>query len=283
MSRVTGCLWLGIALILALVAGGAAFVTVQRGAAGPAGAQAPGAMTSVVVAVHPVAVGTLLTETDLSVQTIPSSVVPMGALGGVAEAKGRLTTVPLNTGEMVLSHHLTKPDITATNAAFTLPGGKIAVTLKASDLLSDAALAQSGDHVDILYSLKIANDDISTAPGAAASSSGNGATSTTSSRQYTFGSLQNVEVVSVIASVVKDSSSQATGTNGGSTNTPAAAGVPRSYVLALPPQDALVLKYLKDAGAVMDLGLRNKTDDTDHTAKPVDMKYIVDKFQLPVR
>ena len=267
MSRVSGCLWLGVALILALVAGGAAFVTLQKATATQASGAAPVQTAPVVVAVHPVPLGTLLTDGDLTVQQMPAGALPQGALSNVADASGQVSTVALNTGEMVLSHHLTKPDLTAANAAFTLPEGKIAVTLAAEDLMSGMEMVQTGDHVDIMYSLKIKRVD----------PTGNGKDD---EQQYTFGVLQNAVVVSVIRSALKEDSAQSADPSKKSI-TPA--GAPRAYVLALQPQDALVLKYLKDAAAVMDLGLRNTVDETDHTAKPVDVSYIVDKYQLPVR
>ena len=56
-----------------------------------------------------------------------------------------------------------------------------------------------------------------------------------------------------------------------------------AYILALDSQDALALKYLKDAGAVMDLAIRNVADETEHETRPVDLPYLIDKYQLPVR
>ncbi len=272
MSRVSGCLWLSVALVLALVAGGAAFITLQKATANQANGQAPVATNPVVVAVHPMPVGSLLSDADLTLAQLPASSTPMGALTTVAEAAGQVTTVPLNTGEMVLSHHLTHPDIAADNAAFTLPEGKIAVSLNADDLLSGLELIQAGDKVDIMYSLKINRTVMGN------NNNSGGAGQQQDEQQYTFGTLQGATVVSVIRSALKEQT--ATDKNGG---TVAAAGAPRAYILALPPQDALTLKFLKDAGALMDLGLRNLTDETDHTAKPVDIRYIVDKYQLPVR
>jgi Flp pilus assembly protein CpaB len=269
MSRVSGCLWLSVALVLALVAGGAAFITLQKATANQANGAAPVATNPVVVAVHPMAVGSLLSDGDLTLAQLPANSTPMGALATIAEATGQVTTVPLNTGEMVLSHHLTHPDVAADNAAFTLPEGKIAVSLSADDLLSGMALIQAGDKVDIMYSLKVKK---------IASANGGGGSQQDDEQQYTFGTLQGATVVSLIRSALREQTT--TDTSGKAI---ASSGAPQAYILALPPQDALALKYLKDAGAVMDLGLRNITDETDHTAKPVDVRYIVDKYQLPVR
>jgi pilus assembly protein CpaB len=265
MSRVSGCLWLGVALILALVAGGVAFVTLQKATVTRAQGDAPVAMTSVVVAAHPLPVGTLLSEKDLTLQTLPTGSLPAGVIAGVADAAGQLTTSSMEAGEMVLAHHLTHPDITGDNLAFTLPEGLVAVSLSADDLLSSLSLVQVGDRVDILYSLRLSGEG--------------GPDNATNTGQYSFGSLQNVTVVSVARTSAKESADASTGS--GSKLVPT--GAAKAYILGLSPQDALVLKYLKDAGAVMDLALRNVADESEHTAQPINEQYLIDRFQLMTR
>ena len=273
MSRVSGCLWLGVALILAVIAGGAAFVTLQKAAVAKPAEGAPTATTSIVVAAHPMPVGALLGEADLTLQDFPSGVVPAGALSAIGDVQGQLTTVQLDAGEMILAHHLTRPDIAGDNLAFTLPEGLVGVTLPAEDLLSQVSVIKAGDRVDILYSLEIA--PVSTAAG----------TADTTKKQYTFGTLQGVTVVSVVASgtQVKPAESGSLLAGGSSPQVKVPVAAPQAYILALEPQNALVLKYLKDAGAIMDLALRNVADETDHTTQPVDLQYLIDKFQLQQR
>jgi len=274
MSRASGCLWMAVGLILALLAGGVAYVTLQRATAAPKAGVA--AITSpVVVAARPLPAGARLTDADLTIQNLPTDTVPQGALSTVAEASGQVTMIALNIGEMVLAHHLTRPDITGENLAFTLPEGKVAVTLSPDDLLSRVQVIQPGDRVDILYSLEIPSfakplgqvDARSAAP-------------EKEKRQYTFGSLQNVVVVSVARGAVGEKASAGI-TSAGKGG--AELGAVTAYILALDPQDALVLKYLKDANAIMDLALRNIADETEHPMQPVDLLYLIDKYELPVR
>ena len=266
MSRVSGCLWLAVWLILALVAGGVAYVTLQRAtvARAPAG---PAAVTSVVVAARPVQAGALLAEADLTTQKLPADALPAGVVTNAADAAGQVTMIPLNVGEMVLTHHLTKPDFTGDNLGFTLPEGQVAFLLSADDLLSRSIAVQPGARVNILYSLEVELRDV--AKGAAALGG--------EKRQYTFGALQGVEVVTVIRKGVTDKA-----------QTPASGAVSSlagasAYVFALDPQDALVLKFLRDAGAIMDLALRNVADQTEHDVQPVDLPFLFDKYQLPLR
>jgi hypothetical protein len=62
-----------------------------------------------------------------------------------------------------------------------------------------------------------------------------------------------------------------------------ALAAPYAYILALDAQDALVLKYLRDAGAILDLAVRSIADDTEHPVQPVDLQYLIDKYQLPAQ
>jgi Flp pilus assembly protein CpaB len=136
-------------------------------------------------------------------------------------------------------------------------------------------MIQPGDRVDVLYSLEI--ESFAKPLGQAdAKSTG----SEKDRRQFTFGTLQNVTVVSVVRTGATEKA-QAGGLVGGQ-GTPVLGGA-LAYILALEPQDALVLKYLKDADAVMDLALRNIADETEHPTRPVDLLYLIDKYELPVR
>ncbi|MGC9356366.1 MAG: Flp pilus assembly protein CpaB [Anaerolineae bacterium] len=67
--------------------------------------------------------------------------------------------------------------------------------------------------------------------------------------------------------------------------TPIATPVTRSEIepvtLLVTPQDALVLKYLQDMGADLDLVLRAAGDTTTVLTEPIMLRYILDRYQLP--
>ena len=271
MNRASGCLWLAVALILALLAGGVVFVTLQRASATKT-TTGPEVTSYVVVAARPVAAGTVLTDADLTTQALPANALPGGSIVNTSDAIGQVTTTQLEIGEMVLTHHLSKPDIVVGSIGVTVPEGQVAVLLSGDDLVSRAQLAQPGSHVDLYYSLMI---DVYTTDQA-----GDGTRKDT--QQYTFGTLDDITIVKLIAgSSVADGSSSGGLFSGGSGVS--GLGAQYAYILALEPQDALTLKYLKDAGAVMDLALRNDADLTDHSTQPVDLKYLIDRYALPIR
>jgi pilus assembly protein CpaB len=53
-------------------------------------------------------------------------------------------------------------------------------------------------------------------------------------------------------------------------------------LLALSPQDALVLKHLKDSGAVIDIVLRAPTSNQNFELDPVMPDYLIDRYRLEV-
>jgi len=56
----------------------------------------------------------------------------------------------------------------------------------------------------------------------------------------------------------------------------------RAYLLALPPQDALILKHLKDTGATFDIVLRAPTSTVQFELTPVTDEYIVEYYGLEI-
>ncbi len=57
---------------------------------------------------------------------------------------------------------------------------------------------------------------------------------------------------------------------------------PQAILLALSPQDALVLKHLKDAGGVIDIVLRAPTSELPFVLNPVMAEYLKDRYELVI-
>ena len=69
----------------------------------------------------------------------------------------------------------------------------------------------------------------------------------------------------------------------GSAQPPAAAQTrTRAYLLALSPQDALILKHLKDTSAVFDIVLRAPTSTVKFDLTPVTVDYIIEYYGLEI-
>ncbi|MCK4692508.1 MAG: hypothetical protein KAT23_02700, partial [Anaerolineales bacterium] len=57
---------------------------------------------------------------------------------------------------------------------------------------------------------------------------------------------------------------------------------PQAILIALSPQDALVLKHLKDAGGIIDIVLRAPTSDQLFELNPVMSEYLKDRYELVI-
>jgi hypothetical protein len=86
-------------------------------------------------------------------------------------------------------------------------------------------------------------------------------------------------VVDVIEEQTRTQAPLATGENAAQAqNTPKTQI--RAYLLALPAQDALVLKHLKDTGANFDFVLRAPTSNQLLELNNVTEQYLIDRYQL---
>jgi len=56
----------------------------------------------------------------------------------------------------------------------------------------------------------------------------------------------------------------------------------RAYLMAVSPQDALVLKHLRDAGGIFDIVLRSPTSTELFELSPVLSDYLNDRYQLEI-
>ena len=137
---------LAFALAAGLAAALLAFLLV-RGRL-PAKASTP-VSVSVVVAARDIPARTRLTAKWLGVRSIAPSQMPDGAVGSVAELKGKVTTEGITQGAAV-----TLASVTASSAAlgmaFALPPSQRAMTVTLDPADSPSLFARPGDHVDLL-------------------------------------------------------------------------------------------------------------------------------------
>ena len=268
MGRLRGCLWLTAGLVVALLAGVVAFVTLTRATASrqaPEGTQGTtGPTVSVVVAARAVAVRAALGADDLATKELPVEAAPEGAVADLEDALGKITLVDLYPGEVLLAQRLIDPnEITGDGRyALVIAEDQVLMAFPAEDLMSTARVLKPGDRVDLLFSL-----DLPTGRAALAASGPAGqAVDQESEEQFTFSLLQNVAIAAVVT---------APGQN-------AAEGAPQALLLTISPQDALVLKYVQDAGGVVDIVLRAPGVERPFEVDPVDVDYVLNRFQIPL-
>lgn len=259
MGRLRGLLWLIAGLVLAGLAGIVAFTTLSQAAETPqtiTGERVP--QVEVVVAARAVAVRSALTVDDLALKEVPAAAVPDGAVSEIDTALGKLTTADLYAGEILVTQRLLDPSVTPADGrlALIMTEDQVLLAIPAQDLLSRINVLKPGDQVDVLFS--------GTFPTSREQTS---AEEKPDDEQATFTLLENVTVAAL---------TDEAGASGEESGTTAA------ILVTVPPQDALAVKYMIDAGGTIDLVLRapgaNRRFDTD----PVDLDYLINRYNLPI-
>lgn len=258
MGRFRGFLWLTAGLVVAALAGVLAWMALSRAAA----PEAPEPLTEptrveVVVAAQPVEVRSMLTIGDLELREMPADTVPQEALRQVEEGVGRITLVDLYPGEVVLTERLVDPDVVAVDGrtALVINDDQVLMAFPTGDLMSRASVLKPGDHIDMLFSLDFPVDRIGgDVPGAGPMME----EGDEGDEQVTFTLLQNVVIAAISGDV----------------------DAPTALLLTLSPQDALMLKYMNDAGGVVDIVLRAPGVEVDFPTDPVNMEYLINRYLL---
>jgi len=258
MGRMRGCLWLTAGLLVALLAGVVAYVTLSRAtAAGQApaeGAQPASPTVEVVVAARAVAVRTALTNDDLATKQLPVEAVPEGAVSAIEDALAKITLVDLYPGEVILSQRLVDPNEVTGDGRYALviAEDQVLMAFPAGDLMSQSNVLKPGDQVDLLFTMNLPTDRGAAAPGGG----------TGEEEPFTFNLMQNVSIAAIVTA----------GEGGG----------PQALLLTISPQDALVLKYVKDNGGIVDIVLRAPGVDRPFEVEPVDVDYVLNRYQIPI-
>ena len=229
--------------MVAILAGAVAFIALQRATADRAGEDMVAIpVVEVVVATQAIPLRTQLTTEFVELQEIPVDSVPEGAVRELEEAIGMVTLVDLYPGEIILAQRLLDPNVITAGGRYALfmLPDEVLMAFPASDLMSKVGVLKPGDHIDLLYTMSF--------PGGGEDEE----------NVVTFTQLQNV----VIAAIVGDPAE------------------PTAYLFTLSPQDALVLKYTKDAGAILDIVLRAPGAEQPFDTEPVDVDFLMQRFRI---
>jgi Flp pilus assembly protein CpaB len=287
--RVTTGIFIAIAGLVIAVLGVYAIRQIVNQALAPPPVPTPQtrAAEAVVAVSHDMAVGDILQAEDLKTVQMPVELIPRDGIKDELEAIGRITKVALVDGELVLRHHLADPTNVSHDLAFVIDDDQVLMAFPVTDLMGNLNVLQQGDLVDIFVSLErtaplldaeeaeseeeILIEERREAPQV--------------SRLFTFDAMQAMELTAIIAEIQyeenqtiglidADETSQ-------TTRQPSSVSV-RAYLLALSPQDALLLKHLKDIGANFDFVLRSASPPIYFDLEPVIDEYIIEKYQLEV-
>lgn len=225
--------------------------------------------TTVVVLSRDLSLGEAITADDVTSISMPVEFVPENqVVTSVEEAVGKMIKTDLVQGEILLKHNLADPTNNNQDLSFVLSDDHVLMAFPATDMMSQERMVQRGDIVDIFvtFSQELTETD----------EEGEEIIIT---KSYTLDSLQNVSVTAMILEVVSEEQN----TSLVESETPAnysPEGEINAYLLALNPQDALILKYLKDNGAIFDLVLRAPTSQDQFSLTPVSEEFIAEYYGL---
>ncbi len=256
MERKKGWMWMLAGVILAFLAGLLVYrllTSAVQSAATPKKTETK----PVVVAVQDIPMRTVITEDMVQVRDMPVDLIPEGAITDVQDAVGKMPIADLITGEILIASRLIEPTNVTRNIALAIPKRHVIIALPADDLLNKVAMLKPGDRVDIMVSLPY----------------GDGPAGTVS-----VDVLQNVVIQAVVVPPVPGLDNKEDGKEVEEPSFDYTGGELKAILVAVSPQDALVLKYLRDVGAILDFALRAPDDESTPFLEPVDFEYIQDVF-----
>ena len=282
MSRRTGIILALVGIALALI-GGIFVGSLFRGRISTPATPtpAPPLTENVVVATHDLSLGSVLSEADMRELEVPLGLAPRGALTQISEGIGRMITQDIVGGEMMMSQHLADPTNKHRDLAFILEDNEVLMAFPVVDLMGQLEMLARGDIVDILitmdHEVQIPEEGVTLTL----------ETPEPETKTFTLDAMQRVEITATIIDVAQTSqpnqAAQVVNEEGTPVPTPTPSPSQRNTVallLALDPQDALVLKHLKDTGAIFDLVLRSPTSNLVFELDPVTPEYLIDLFGL---
>jgi hypothetical protein len=168
----------------------------------------------------------------------------------------KFSDTPLIAGEILLQHRLLSPTDANAPVIYRMNADQVLIAIPATAILGQVGMLAVGNHLDIAYTVAIDFDQAEEE-------------ASTEAPMTTFLSLQNLEVKGLLRRQPPTEESSALMR-------------PDAILLAVSPQDALVLKHLIDTGAPMDFFLRAPGNEALSPVLPIDAQYLIDRFQLQI-
>lgn len=241
--------------------------------------------TSVVVVTRDMFLGDAITGTDVTLISVPVELAPRDAIATVEETVGKIIKTDLVQGEMILKHNLADPTNNNKDLSFILSEDHVLMAFPADDLMSRQGIVQRGDIVDIFATfqekVKIAEETTTNTEEPKETIEPKEATEP-EMRTFTVDTMQKITITAMVLEVIVQDSNAVPLPTDSIQPTPAPQTRVLAYLLALSPQDALILKHLKDTGAIFDIVLRAPTSTVQFDLTPVTEEYIIEYYGLEI-
>lgn len=226
----------------------------------------------ILVAARDLQIGTQIQEGDYKEMDVPVAVLPRDFITDPALVVNRVLKISMYTGEFFLEHQIASPSDLTHDIPFVISENEVLVAFQPSDLMTSLGVVEQGDVVDIQVTMpvEVASD------AQPLTDSANAAQVQSESRTFTFNAMQRIVVTSLVLEPPKAGLIQSEAASS------VRAGRIQALLIALSPQDALLLKYFKDNGAVFDLVIRSPMAEGLYETKPILQEYIRDRYGLEI-
>ncbi|MBX0327046.1 Flp pilus assembly protein CpaB [Oscillochloris sp. ZM17-4] len=251
MNRRQGWVLLSLGIVLALGTGALVFFLLQqqqRTLSVEAERMAAEQVAPVVatmdlpVAARPLQPGAVITSDDVLMKPFPLDLVPVAAITDTISLRDQILIAPIGQGETFSTGKLAGGE--AGTISQQIEPGQVIFAFPISDLLTQVDILADGDRIDMLMTMPVISAD------------------GTESHDVTAYTLQNINIFRVLRPSLE------------------ADQPPIALLLTMTPEDALMLKRLKDSGGKIDFVLRPITDREPVEVPPVTDEVLVSRYGL---
>jgi Flp pilus assembly protein CpaB len=229
----------------------------------------------VVTARNPIAAGSIVRADNVSVEEREE--IPSGAAVRVQDVLGATALRDIAQGEVIRMQDISGGITGTRDLPLLLADDKIAVALPADDILSQWGAVLPGDHVDVLFTLDVLLETPMTPEEIVMSEEAQAYLSLERDQSLdnvSLLTLQNLEVLQIIEEPQAELGEEARQQEGPST-------LPRrALILKIDPQDAAVLKYVRDSVGSIDLALRSPMNNNLFEVEPVNINYLMLRYGI---
>ncbi len=274
MNRRRGILWLIAGLVLAIVAAGLSYYAFQQIVSQQESAVEEQLTQTVVVAKEFINERAVVRLNDIRTEERPIDEVPSGAIFKTDDAVGRISTRSFQPGQVLLTQNLVESfpstgveptEVVSGTINFNQALGEnlVAFALPASNRLSQEGILLPGDRVDLLFSTEVVGEEEGTGG------------------KVSVYAIQDLEILQIIYQPPPAEEKEANAEQGAEkTEAQTPSRIPKTLILAIEPQDSVVLKYAIDTQTSMDLALRSADNRRRFEVDAMNINTIADRYEF---
>jgi pilus assembly protein CpaB len=245
-----------------LLAGGASVIVLGIARQAGEASRAVIPQVYVVMAAREIPDQAVVTPDALVVRPFPAEFAPVGAVSQPEQAVGKFAVGTIFKDQILMGGQVSTGR-RAPSLSDRVPPGRVVVWLPMPDLLSGQVGFRPGDRLDILLSLTLNKSSM-------------GDQQNNSQGLSTQVTLQNVEIFAIGEQL--QTGPQPADKNGQQPKGPG--GQP--LALLVDHQDAIIIKYIKDSGGVIDLALRSSDEERIVRTDAVTVDSVAERFRFRV-